>query len=193
MAFNMKGFSPFTKQSGKEYRQMRRDKYDAYGDDAKDMKKEHRKERKSLRKSQRREHGLFGALGERSSEKKALRSRQMAERHDKRADFMSELKSDRKKFGGRRHLPWNWSTRPGDPEGGGHGVSPMHQNDEKKGGKLKTTKKEVKIPKKEEGAIMQALMNLDNPTGDKGQKLMAKLDSINPNWRSKLENVDEID
>ena len=40
---------------------------------------------------------------------------------------------------------------------------------------------------------MQALMNLDNPTGEKGQRLMAKLDSINPNWRSNLENVDEID
>ena len=115
MGFKMKGFSPFTKVSGKEYRQMRRDKYEDYQDEAKDAKKDDRKERKSLRKSQRREHGLLGARGERRSEKKALKARQLADRYDAKADYMSELKSDRKTIGGRRHLPWNWSARPEDP------------------------------------------------------------------------------
>ncbi len=115
MGFKMKGFSPFTKVSGKEYRQMRKDKYEDYKDEAKEAKKEDRKERKSLRKSQRQEHGLLGARGERRAEKKALKARQLADRYDAKADYMSELKSDRKTIGGRRHLPWNWSARPDDP------------------------------------------------------------------------------
>jgi hypothetical protein len=115
MGFKMKGFSPFTKVSGKEYRQMRRDKYEDYQDEAKEAKKEDRRERRSLRKSQRQEHGLLGARGERRSEKKALKARQLADRYDAKADYMSELKSDRKTIGGRRHLPWNWSSRPEDP------------------------------------------------------------------------------
>jgi hypothetical protein len=119
MAFNMKGFTPFTKTSGKEYRQMRRDKYEAYEDSDKDLNKAHRKERRALRKSNRKEHGLFGAMGEKRSEMNALKARQLAEKHDKRAEYMSELKSDRKTIGGRRHLPWNWSKRPADPAGFG--------------------------------------------------------------------------
>jgi len=115
MAFKLPGYTPFTKVSGKEYRQMRRDKYEDYKDEAKDAKKDDRKERKSLRKSQRQEHGLLGARGERRSEKKALKARQLADRYDAKADYMSELKSDRKTIGGRRHLPWNWSARPEDP------------------------------------------------------------------------------